>query len=339
MPSPIESISSTAFESGKVIREPVGAEAGYWAGAPGVFYAADERAWYLSYRIRRPRGVEPDRGGETRIARSTDLERWEDIWSVTKDRFVSASMERCALRRGADGVWRYFISYVDPTDGRWCVSVLKAGEVTKLSADKVTPLFKAKPLGLEGVKDPWIWAEEDGFYMLLSVALPTAATKDSSHATLDIFNTGECVSATAMASSRDLDHWDWMGVVFAPDSPGWDKYCRRINSFVRRNGKRYGFYDGSASSAENYEERTGLAVSSDLRQWQPLTTTAPLFTSPHRSGSLRYIDAQVEKDKVELFYEFARPDGAHDLRLVTASIDRLPFDSLGQRLAPGLGKK
>src|SRR5438034_846092 len=48
---------------GRVIREPVAFEKGYWAGAPGAFYAAEERAWYLTYRIRRPRGVAPDRGG------------------------------------------------------------------------------------------------------------------------------------------------------------------------------------------------------------------------------------------------------------------------------------
>src|SRR5215468_4592858 len=101
---------------GQVLREPVRGESGYWAGAPGVFYAADERAVYLTYRIRRPRGVAPDRGGEARIARSTDLANWEDIWSVTKDKFGSASIERSAIHKAADGQWRYFTSYVDPAD-------------------------------------------------------------------------------------------------------------------------------------------------------------------------------------------------------------------------------
>src|SRR5204863_3897063 len=88
---------------GQILREPAGKEKGYWVGAPGVFYAADERAFYLTYRIRRPRGVQPDRGGEARIARSTDLKSFEDVWSVTKDKFNSASIERCVLRKGADG--------------------------------------------------------------------------------------------------------------------------------------------------------------------------------------------------------------------------------------------
>ena len=38
----------------------------------GGFFASDEKKWYLTYRIRRPRGVHPDRGGEARIAQSED---------------------------------------------------------------------------------------------------------------------------------------------------------------------------------------------------------------------------------------------------------------------------
>src|SRR2546423_3438141 len=123
---------SSLLSSGSIIREPVAFEAAYWAGAPGAFYDREAGAWYLTYRIRRPRGVPPDRGGEARIARSTDLKNWDDVWSVTKDKFDSASIERCALRKGADGQWRYFVSYVDPADGRWCVSVLTARDVQRL---------------------------------------------------------------------------------------------------------------------------------------------------------------------------------------------------------------
>lgn len=64
---------SELLSGGLVIREPAGLEKGYWVGAPGVFHARDENCFYLTYRIRRPRGIAPDRGGEARIARSTDL--------------------------------------------------------------------------------------------------------------------------------------------------------------------------------------------------------------------------------------------------------------------------
>src|SRR3984957_2719010 len=128
--------ASTAGSTGEIIREPVGKEKGYWAGAPGAFYAADEGTWYVTYRIRRPRGIAPDRGGEARIMRSTDLKTFMDVWSVIKDRYDTASIERSAIRKGADGVWRYWTSYVDPKDGRWCTAVIKGRDVAKLDAAK-----------------------------------------------------------------------------------------------------------------------------------------------------------------------------------------------------------
>ena len=249
--------------------------------------------FYLTYRIRRPRGVAPDRGGEARIARSTDLKHFEDVWSVTKDKYNSASIERSAIRKGRDGQWRYWTSYVDPVDGRWCVGVIKGPKVQSLDAAKVERVFSAGPLGLEGVKDPFICEENGKYYMFLSVAVATPKTRKQSHETLDIFNTGECVSATGLAVSTDLDSWQWQGVVFAPDNSGWDRYCRRINSVIPQGGQFFAFYDGSASEAENYEERTGLAVSSDLKSWRSLTPESPSLTSPHTSHSLRYLDDGV----------------------------------------------
>jgi hypothetical protein len=321
---------SESFASGKIIREPVGFKNGYWVGAPGVFYAADEPAWYLTYRIRRPRGVTPDRGGEARIARSTDLQNWEDVWSVTKDKFDSASIERSAIHKGTDGQWHYFTSYVDPADGRWCVSRLKSNNVRKFDPAQAKPLFKAASLELEGIKDPWILAHDRAFYMFLSVALRTSTTSQQSHSTLDIYNTGECLSATGLAISRDLENWQWQGVVFKPRASGWDCYCRRINSVVPYRQKFIAFYDGSASHAENYEEKTGLAISSDLRRWECLTPSGPILTSPHGTGSLRYIDAQptnvprsVIPGALTAFYEFTRPDSAHDLRFASVPIESL----------------
>ena len=317
-------ITNELLANGQVIREPAGRGAGYWVGCPGAYYDPTERAWYLTYRLRRPRGVAPDRGGEVRIARSTDLVRWDDILTITKDRYDSASIERSCLHRGPDGLWRYFTSYVHPSDGRWCTAVLTARTVAQLDPAKREVIFTGPPLSLEGVKDPWI-LERDGIYHLyLSIATPTPRTADGSHATLDIFNTGECKSATGLATSRDLDHWEWQGVVLAPGATGWDCYCRRLNSIAPLSsdagGARYlAFYDGSASHLENYEEKCALAVSRDLRRWATRSPGGPAFTSPHASASLRYLDAKFANGAWHLFYELARPDGSHDLRMVTCA--------------------
>jgi hypothetical protein len=322
-------ITNKLLAEGRIVREPVGREPGYWVGCPSACYDEIERAWYLTYRIRRPRGVAPDRGGEVRIARSQDLEKWDDVLTITKDRYDSASIERSCLQRGRDGMWRYFTSYVHPADGRWCTTVLKAPRVAELNPANRKVIFSGPPLGLEGVKDPWI-LERDGVYNLfLSIATPTPKTSEGSHTTLDIFNTGECKSATGLATSRDLDRWEWQGTIFAPGTSGWDQYCRRINSVVAlpreaSQGARYlAFYDGSASHLENYEEKCGLAVSDDLRQWQSITPEKPAFISPFASTSLRYADAKFANGTWHLFYEFARADGAHDMRLITCNAEQL----------------
>ena len=326
-------ITSELLARGTIIREPVGQERGYWVGCPGAFFDETERAWYLTYRIRRPHGVQPDRGGEVRIARSTDLVQWHDVLTIRKRQYDSPSIERSCLYRGTDGHWRYFTSYVDGRDGRWCTAVLKAPSVAKLDPANREVLFTGGPLGVEGVKDPWILEENGVYHLFVCVALPTPDTGRDSHATLDIFNTGQCKSATALATSRDLDEWEWHGIVQAPAETGWDRYCCRLNSVVRLPGNpgrtpRYlGFYDGCESYLENYEEKCALAVSDDLRQWRSLSLKGPAFTSPHASTSLRYVDAKRANGAWHLFYEFARPDGSHDMRMITC--DRAAITALG----------
>jgi hypothetical protein len=308
---------------GHIVREPVGHRNGFWSGAPGVFHDPTEKAWYLTYRLRRPRGVNPDRGGESRIARSTDLKHWKDIWSVQKSEFKTPSIERSCIYRGDDKIWRYFTSFVNPADGRWCVAMLRDTEVDQLYSRNIEIIFKAPPLKLEGIKDPWIIKYEDVYHMFLSIAVPTAKTTDQAHDTQDIFNTGQCISATGLAVSRNLDHWQWKGVVFRPEPTGWDSYCRRINSVVAVNENFFGFYDGSAGPEENYEEKTGVAVSPNLRAWRSLTRKGPAYISPLGTHSLRYVDAHELNGQANIFYEYARADGAHEMRLLT--VDKAAF--------------
>ncbi len=301
---------------GILIREPIGNEQGYWVGAPGWVWDETDQVAYLCYRIRRPRGIEPDRGGEVRIAKSSNFITFEDIWSVHKKEYNSASIEKSTIKRGKDGQWRYFSSYVDPEDGRWCTTINKAESVEDLDSGNTERLFTATDLGLEGIKDPWLLEVDGTYHLFLSVAINTAATTENAHSTLDIFNTGECVSATALATSKDLDNWDWQGVVLTPEGKtGWDKYCRRINSVLPLDGKYYAFYDGSAGHHENYEEKTGLAISDDLIDWKVLSPDEPVVLSPHASGSLRYIDAQHVGDEIVFIYELTRENGAHEMRI------------------------
>ena len=81
------------------------------------------------------------------------------------------------------------------------------------------------------------------------------------------------------------------------------------------NGKYYAFYDGSEGHHQNYEERTGLATSTDLKNWDILTPKEPCITSLHATGSLRYIDAQHHGEDILFIYELTRENGAHEMRM------------------------
>ena len=66
---------------------------------------------------------------------------------------------------------------------------------------------------------------------------------------------------------------------------------------------------------ENYEEKTGIAVSLDLIHWQRLTHDGPYVVSPHATGSLRYLHPLELENEWRYYYEYARADGAHEIRM------------------------
>lgn len=300
---------------GVTIREPPGSGAGYWAGAAGARYDDDSGAIYLYYRLRKPR--EQGRGYECRVAVSDDGLRFRDLWSATKERLGTESMERGTLWRSPEGTWRLYLGLVDPRDRRWRIDMMEADSPAEFDPSRRATVLTAADIGAEGVKDPYLMAIEGGVAMIVSYA-PSPGRVDGStaalmHASGDIYNTGITRSHTGLAVSDDGKHFQWRGDVFSPGDR-WDAYAARIGTVLAADQKYLGFYDGSRHVGENYEERTGLAVSEDLVAWSRLTPEAPALVSPHASGSLRYVDAVRVGDDLLYYYEYARRDGSHELR-------------------------
>ena len=146
-------------EKGTTVIEPPGTSAGYWAGAGSVLAHGNET--FLYYRLRRPRGEEPDRGYECHVAASQDGIHFTDALRIGKDELQTTSMERSCLVDSGDGKFRLYISYVDKADGRWRIDMMEAGSPSGFRASDRVACLTAAACGCEGVKDPWVFRVGD----------------------------------------------------------------------------------------------------------------------------------------------------------------------------------
>ena len=303
--------------SGLVVREPERAAPGYWAGCPGVLYEAARQRFLLSYRQRRPRGTALDRGWRCALAASSDGVRFDDIWEIRKDELNTASMERFSLMPASSGGYCLYISYVNPADNRWRIDVLETADPASFAVQSARPALTAAGTGTEGVKDPYALRIGPVTYLFASFAAArpfTAEERQRAHSTGDIYNAGMTTHPTGLATSLDGAGFHWHGTALdVGDS--WDAYQARLTCVVPTGAGYVGFYDGSAGARENYEERCGVATSGDMWHWQRLTTQRPWIVGPYGSGATRYLDALVVDGQWWIYYEMARADGAHDLRL------------------------
>ncbi|MBC7289356.1 MAG: hypothetical protein H5T86_15210, partial [Armatimonadetes bacterium] len=170
----------------------------------------------------------------------------------------------------------------------------------------------------EGVKDPVVINVAGLWHMIVSYA-PTPKglseeAKAEMHATGDVYNVGVTKSHTGLATSVDGVNWTWEGDILSPPDEGWDAYCTRIGAVLYRPPVFVGFYDGSRSVEENYEEKAGLAISFDMRKWRRITPNGPYVLSPHASRAIRYVEVIEAQAALWYYYEYTRPDGSHELR-------------------------
>lgn len=308
--------------SGVTVLTPEGSARGYWVGAPSLMYDADRKRFLLTYRRRRPRGQEPDRGHQSWIAESRDGQQFTDIWSVKKEALGSTSIERtCVVKDGS--TYLLYLSYVDPADNRWRIDVIESASPDGFDLKEGRPLLTAAGTHTEGVKDPHVIRIGPAYYMFVSFAKERSFTPEEAeraHATSDIYNTGVTTFPTGLAISGDGRHFQWLGEILGTGQ-GWDRYQARLSSALYLPATDaapaifVGLYDGSAGAEENYEERCGLAVSFDLSRWERLTPDAPWAVAPHGTGSLRYVDVVPVEDELLFYYEYARADGSHELRM------------------------
>jgi hypothetical protein len=117
------------------------------------------------------------------------------------------------------------------------------------------------------------------------------------------------------ATSVDGATWMLRRSALSPTEGTWDRRGVRVTAVVPSfDGRRWlAFYDGRASAEENWEERTGFAISvGDEPDRFEAVPGGPLVPTP----SLRYVSPVVTSHgDWFVYYEVARDDGTHELQV------------------------
>jgi hypothetical protein len=151
-----------------------------------------------------------------------------------------------------------------------------------------------------GVKDPVI-VHHDGQWHLWASCHPLDDPEQTDQMT------------TEYATSADGLTWTWHGTALSGTPGQWDSRGARVSAVCFEEDTITAYYDGRATAAENYEERTGVATGSDAAA---LTAVGdqPLASSPYHGGGLRYLDIVPQPGgRHRLYYEMTRSDGSHAL--------------------------
>jgi hypothetical protein len=282
-----------------LVVEPPVPVAGGWAGGPSAVVA--DGVTYLAYRLRRPVGE--GRGYANVVARSDDGVAFETICELLRDDFGGDSLERPALVRTPQGRWRVYVSVATPGTRHWRVDVVEAADPGSLSARSARTVLPGD--AGEAVKDPVVLWHAGGWHLWASchpLDDPDATDRMS----------------TRYATSPDGLDWTWQGTALTGRPGCWDARGVRVSSVLVRGDELLATYDGRATSQENWEERTGTARGTLLAAglFGPLTATGPVAArSPHPPHGLRYVTAvPAPDDRLRLYYETTRADGAHELR-------------------------
>jgi hypothetical protein len=251
-----------------------------WAGAPSAVLDHDGSV-VLAYRVR------ADGGDRNVVARSVDGVTFSEVCRIHPGDLGASMVERPALVR-LEGGWRMYVSCATPGTLHWWVGVLDAADLAGLATAPVRPVFAGGEDA--GFKDPVVRRSGSGYEAWVC------------RHPLDVPGAEDRMSTT-YAVSQDGLAWQERGTVLVGREGEWDARGARVST-VLRDGRVA--YDGRASAAENWFERTGFAASDGHRL--SALPDAPVV-------DIRYLEVlPLPTGSTRIFYEARLRDESHELR-------------------------
>jgi hypothetical protein len=256
--------------------------AGNWIGAASALIHGDYI--YLAYRDRHP--ADKGRGNRAYVARSRigNGIHFDMLCAIDKEDLDAESLERPALDVTPDGDWDLYLSCATFHSKHWRIERLRARRPQDFSARTRQPVFPGSRAF--GIKDPVLVRGQD---LRVWATLHPLTEGDE--------NADQMISVDAFSGES----------VMVPEPGTWYSRGTRLTAVLGE----YAYFDGRASAAENFEERTGIARWNGSRY----VAVAGPASSPFGGGALRYVSAiALPGGGQRLYYECATKYGSHELR-------------------------
>ena len=279
-----------------VVIQPPGRGPGFWAGGPSVVHS--DGVFHLAYRLRRP--VDQGRGYANVVARSADGVHFDTVATIAAETFDCASLERPALIRRPDGGWRLYVSCSTFGSKHWWVEAVDTapgGGISELATGTRTVVLAGD--AMSAWKDVVVTRDGDDWRMWACEHLLDRGD-DEADRMRSVYLTGP-----------DGLSWTPQRIALGPSEGSWDARGVRITSAWESDGAWLATYDGRASAAENWFERTGFATGSTPDDFTPVA--GPIDRDGH---TLRYVTIARITGGLRVYFEAQRPDGSNDLRTV-----------------------